>query len=393
MSEQPLDVPFPEGGRLLLTGGGKEFVERIGVAATRRAVLAVLMGENLRAQTEPLTRRRITQLGAALVALFAQGWRQFADFSDRLSSLAVEQITSRAKGDKANVWIAQWLIGLTGKSVQNVLRSDPQSLAAYVADFEAAIDEAAEQSRKSIGEMQMTLGFVEGSSGQRVTLGWKDISRLMTAIGSMTLTIRGSDKSIYGKLFERLVLGSVLSILNFEHVTPAANRKSSGVFWLSDSSDTRESDATLLVRPGKLARFDIGFIGPGNSEISKDKLTRYAREVEIGGHRHNSQTYIIVDRLPDTSKTRQAAEKAGAEIVQMSLCFWPRDLARRLRSDFNYRHDLAEMSDDEISRYLSSRLEEIPIQDFVAGVSASDTLRHSIAETTEEYDSSQSTLF
>lgn len=225
MSEQPLDVLFPEGGRLLLTGGGKEFVERIGVAATRRAVLAVLMGENLRAQTEPLTRRRITQLSAALVALFAQGWRQFADFSDRLSSLAVEQITSRAKGDKANVRIAQWLIGLTDKSVQNVLRSDPQSLAAYVADFEAAIDEAAEQSRKSIGDMQMALGFVEDRFGQKVALGWRDISRLMTAIGSMTLTIRGSDKSIYGKLFERLVLGSVLSILDFEHVTPTTNQK------------------------------------------------------------------------------------------------------------------------------------------------------------------------
>ncbi len=187
MSEQPpLDVPFPEGGRLLLTGGGKEFVERIGVAATRRAVLAVLMGENLRTQTEPLTRRRITQLSAALVALFAQGWRQFADFSDRLSAMAVEQITSQAKGDKAGVWIAQWLIGLTGKSVQNVLRSNPQTLAAYVADFEAAIDEAAEQSRKSIGEMQMTLGFVEDRFGQKVALGWRDISRMSSWIDCRT---------------------------------------------------------------------------------------------------------------------------------------------------------------------------------------------------------------
>lgn len=119
----------------------------------------------------------------------------------------------------------------------------------------------------------------------------------------------------------------------------------------------------------------------------------YAREVEMGGHRHNSQTCIIVDRLPDTSKTREAAEAVGAEIVQMSLRFRPRDLARRLHNRFNYRHELVDMSDDEISRYLSSRLEEIPIQDFVAGVSASDNLRHSIAETTEEHDSTQSALF
>ena len=214
----------------------------------------------------------------------------------------------------------------------------------------------------------------------------------MTAIGSMTLTIRGSDKSIYGKLFERLVLGSVLSILDFERVNPVTNDKDSRVFWLSDSSDARESDATILVKPGQLARFDIGFIGPGNSEISKDKLTRYAREIEIGKNRHSSRTYIIVDRLPDTSKTRQVAEKVGAEIVQMSLRFWPRDLAKRLCSQFDYQHDLAEMSDAEISGYLASRLEEIPIQEFVAGMD-SDISQHSIAEEKEEYDSYQSALF
>ncbi len=53
---------FPESGRLLLTGGGKEFIERIGVEATRRVIHHVMMGENLRQQTEPLTRRRVAQI-------------------------------------------------------------------------------------------------------------------------------------------------------------------------------------------------------------------------------------------------------------------------------------------------------------------------------------------
>jgi hypothetical protein len=39
---------FPEKSRLLLTGGGKEFIERIGVEATRRVIHHVMMGENLR---------------------------------------------------------------------------------------------------------------------------------------------------------------------------------------------------------------------------------------------------------------------------------------------------------------------------------------------------------
>jgi hypothetical protein len=64
--------------------------------------------------------------------------------------------------------------------------------------------------------LALTLGIVENGKGKQTPLTWKDITRLTTAIGSLTLTIRGSDKSIYGKLFERLILGSVLSILGFQ---------------------------------------------------------------------------------------------------------------------------------------------------------------------------------
>jgi len=68
----------------------------------------------------------------------------------------------------------------------------------------------------------MQLGFVEDASGKRVRLNWKDIARLTTAIGSQTLAIRGSDKSMYGKLFERLILGSMLTILGYKRVNREA---------------------------------------------------------------------------------------------------------------------------------------------------------------------------
>jgi len=301
---------FPESGRILLTGGGKEFIERIGVETAKRAVLSVLLGENIRKQTEPLTRRRIAQVSGAMVMLFARGFGKVDNFADRLSDLAVKQIEGSKKTDKASTWLAQWAIGLTGKSVQNVLRSDPKERHDYITEFENAIQESAAQCQADMGDLRMTLGFAEDSKGNRVELGWKDITHLTTAIGSLTLTIRGSDKSTYEKLFERLVLGSVLSILGFQQVERATIIKTQKVFWLADSSDTRECDATLLYQPGKLVRFDIGFIGPGNSEISKDKLTRYAREMDISGASYTSQTFIIVDRLPNTRKTRKAADRS-----------------------------------------------------------------------------------
>lgn len=165
------------------------------------------------------------------------------------------------------------------------------------------------------------------------------------------------------------MLGSVLAILGFERVERATNTKTEKVFWLSDSSDTRECDATVLFKPGKLVRFDIGFIGPGNSEISKDKLTRYARELEIDGSAYASHTFIIVDRLPDTSKTKEVAVKIGADIVQMSMQYWPRDLAQRLEARLGYKHELCDMSDGKIGDYLKAKLSTVPIEEFLVGMS------------------------
>lgn len=363
---------FPSEGKILLTGGGKEFIERVGIEATKQAIHNVMMGENLRTQTEPLSQQRVAILSGAIISLFTSGFLEVENFSTELSKMAVEQIKSSKKKDKGSNWIAQWLIGLTGKSVQNVLR-DTTAVEKYLEDFEQTIEEAAAKCHQDFGELKMTLGFVEDEKGRKVELNWKDIARLTTAISSQTLTIRGSEKSVYGKLFERLILGSYLTILGFERVNPKTNKKTSQVFWLSDSADSRESDATLLNKPGQLARFDIGFIGKGNPEISKDKLSRYAREFELAGEKHTSVTFIVVDRLPEKSKkTEEAAKKIKAEIVQMSMQFWVKDLAIKLGERLGIKHELQTMNEDKISNYLNKKLAGIPVQEFLSGVSVSE---------------------
>ena len=320
--KQPLGDLFPAESRLLLTGGGKDFIERIGVEAARQVVLSVMHGENIRTQTEPLSRRRIAQVSGAIVALFANGLLQREDFTQQLSTLAVEQITASRRNDNASIWPAQWLIGLTGKSVQNVLRSNPAAREAYISDFETAVKDAADKCRAEMGDLQMTLGYVQDAQGETVPLDWEGITRLTPAIGSATLTIRGSDKSIYGKLFERLILGSVLSIMGFERVNPATNSKPEQVFWLSDSSDVRESDATLLISPGKLARFDIGFIGPGNPEISKDKLSRSAREIERVVGAMPGVRRVTVRAVPDPVREHDVALDVVGDVTPDAVRAW-----------------------------------------------------------------------
>lgn len=367
---------FPDKGRLVLSGTGKEFIEKIGIEATRQVVLGILCGENLRSQTEPLTRQRISLVSGSLVHLFTKGWAEVPDFTNKLSSMALSDLSSSLQGDKTIIWPAQWLIGLTGKSFQNVLRSNAFSRNKYVNDFESAVKDAAERCALDFGNIKMTLGFVEELGKAPRYLSWNDIIRLTTAIGAATLTIRGSDKSTYGKLFERLVLGSVLTILGFEYVDSNNTPKIEKVFWLSDSSDNRECDATVRIKAGKLIRFDIGFIGKGNPEIMKDKLSRYSRDAENHGVGHVSQSFIIVDRMPDTVKTRNAARESGSEIIQMSLRFWPKELAQKMKDNFGYESKILSIPEAELHDYLALSIEPIVIQNFLSSFSVNNTIEN-----------------
>lgn len=379
--ENPLSSLFPESGKVLLTGSGKEFVERIGVEAIRNVVSGVLCGENLRTQTEPLSRRRITQISGAIVAMFTKGYLTISDFQRKLSYMAIDQL--RTTRDNINVWPAQWVIGLTTKLMQNVLKSKREELENYVKEFESAIREAARHCAEQMGQYTITLGYIEDNVGKQYELDWEGIARLTTAIGAQTLAIRGSDKSMYGKLFEKLILGSVLTLLGFKRVDRKTNKQTNGVFWLSDNSDNRESDATVIVSPGKIAKFDIGFIGPGNPEISKDKLSRFGVSInhtdESAEFSNSSVTFIVVDRLPQTGKTLAAANRIGAEIIQMSMQYWPKELSLKLRERFGYEHETQNLSDHDLHEYIKRRLESMQVQEFLSGISVEEIIEESAA--------------
>ena len=363
---------FPENGKVLLTGGGKQLVERLGIEAIRNVVFSVMKGENLRTQTEFISRRRIAQISGALIVMYAKGHVNIDDFNSKISDLAFNHLKISKRADNANVWPAQWILGLTGKSVQNVLRSDQEAYLSYISEFEKAIKDAALHCQEQYGDYTMSLGYIENGQGNVAELDWQGIARLTTLIGAQTLAIRGSDKSMYGKLFEKLILGSILSILGFTRVDPANNVNTEKVFWLSDSSAARESDATALITAGKVARFDIGFIGPGNPEISKDKLSRFETEINLIGGKSNSVTFIVVDRLPQTSKTLAAAQRIGAEIIQMSMQYWPKELAIKLGKRFNFIHPLQTMPTAEVNSYIQTCLSQLSVQDFLNNVSITE---------------------
>lgn len=259
--------------------------------------------------------------------------------------------------------MAQWVLGLTDKASQNVLRDDVYLLTEYRERYEAIYRDTILKANEQFGELGGTI-TVEGKPVAE--LNWKFMLYLLSTVGAQTLAIRGSEKSVYGKAFERLVLGSLLHILGFAYTGTNGALQFRREFWLSSQGEDRESDATALWEAGQGARFDIGFIGRGNTEISLDKVSRFMREVELGRSTWYMATIIIVDRVGKGSKIKSHAQKVDGDIVQMSMAYWPKEVAEVLNKRMGFEHPLVYMPRTKITGYLTEAIREVPLEQFLS---------------------------
>lgn len=344
----------------LLSASGSRLVHQIGLDVVRGVVLDILTGKNLRDSTEALTRRRIAALNLATMELFIKGSAISKNFVNQLPKMAAD-ILSKGKPTKSERWLAQWILGLTDKAFQNVLRDNPGAIAEYRDKYIQVCNEVVAARRMDKGSLQ---GEITINGNQKAQINWLWTTYLLNTIGAQTLAIRGSEKSAYGKLFEKLVLGSLLYMLGFKHITPPPQEYEK-VFWLASRNEKRESDATLLYNAGQGARFDIGFIGRGNPEISLDKVTRFEREISLGRSKFFMATIILVDRIGANSRIERMAEEVQGTIIQMSSGYWPKQVAQVLSGTFGYRHELTRMSDGETEKYLQKAMQKVPLEDFI----------------------------
>ena len=358
---------LPKNFDTLLESKGVTFIKRAGEENVRQVVVDVLCGNNLRASTEHLTRLRLGRLNAATFMIYLYGLQTAKNFVHTIPQMAFHKITGRAS--KSEKEVCKWMIGLTGKGVQNVLRDDEQQLKKYIESFADNLKRLAAEIEKESGKLQCCVRF---ANGKESILDWHDMLSLFCTIGSQTLAIRGSEKSTYGKLFERLVLGSVMVALGFEQ-TIYPPTKTSKVFWLSSKIGEREADATLLVAPGQAIRFDLGFIGRGNPEITKDKVSRFERNLEINKQTYHSATCIIVDRVGEGSGLEEQAKRAGARVIQMSMSYWPIELGQWLSTKFEHESDVANCRPAELPTLLKQKLAAVSFENFVQGLTVSES--------------------
>ena len=355
----PLSDYMASSSLQLLVASGADLIRQIGLDVIRDIIRDILSGRNLRDSTEILTRRRIAALNLAMASLFLQGMSSSPDFVSQLPYIA-STILARKSLPKVERWLAQWMLGLTDKAVQNVLRDNKALLVEYRNRYIQTCEEMIEKHQQVYGTLTGSLKLNDGSE---IPVDWLFLMYLLNTIGAQTLTIRGSEKSTFGKLFEKLVLGSLLSILGFRHEAP--HQIGEKVFWLSSQDEKRESDATLLYEIGKGVRFDIGFIGRGNPEISLDKVTRFQQAEVLKGIPFYMATIIIVDRIGSNSRIVEMAQAVNGTIVQMSATYWPQLVARILHETLGWEHELVDMPQTRIEDYLKEKLASVPLENFV----------------------------
>lgn len=352
---------FPEKAKKIFSSKGKDIIQEIGIDIIKGVVLDVLTGKNLRDSTELLTRKRIISLNAATLSMMINGASKEKNFINKLPRLAAEMLKI-GKLQKQERWLMQWLLGLTDKAFQNVLRDDVENIEKYKKSYIEITQRAIDEFRKDYGELE---GIISLDSKTKAVMNWDFMVQLMGTVGAQTLAIRGSDKSTFGKLFEKLILGALLYVLGFKMVSPYSIKKQRKVFWLSSRKEKRESDATLLYEAGKGVRFDIGFIGRGNPEISLDKVSRFEREIELGNKKWYMATIIIVDRIGKNSRIEALAKTIKGNIVQMSGAYWPVQVARILNETLGYRDLILRIPQNRLSYYIKRKVNRVPFQEIL----------------------------
>lgn len=352
---------IPTLGKKLALYEKGEVIERLGEDVIKSTVAGILRGENIRSLTENLTKRRISLSSAALLKTYVEAASKIPDFAEKYTEIILSNYKQK-KLSKTEKCYLNWFAGLTGKQIQNVLRGNNSSeLEKYLAETNNLLKTAETELEKEFGNLSGSISI----GNQKIDVSWLEILEIFLAVGSQTLALRGSEKSIYGKMFEKLVLGSVLTILGFDFVQRNSTDKTDKIFWLSERGEKRESDATALIKAGKGIRFDIGFIGVGNTEISLDKVSRFERNMEYANKTYNMSTVIIVDRIGEDSRIVQMAKEIDGHIIQMSMSNWVIELSNILYEELHYKSSIFNKSEAEVFTLISEKLKDIDLKQFL----------------------------
>lgn len=346
-------------GKNNIKATSSDFTNMVGEEGVRDIVKKVFLGGNVRDITEFITQRRLINSYSAMLDLFLKEIGDKTETTEDYASYVAKDLI-KSKGDAKMLDL--WLLGLTKKGLDNIVRTQ-ENIVDYQYSFTESMDDTVDDLENAYGALSGTIEI----DGRKMDLNWNVMSFMLMAIGAQTLSIRGSAKSMNGKMFEKLVLGSILSVMGFTFLAAPPNRidKTKKYFWLSNMDENeRETDATVIYN-GVAISIDIGFIGKGNPEITLDKVTRFNAYKQIGGLPHDMATIIIVDTVGENSDLFNKADRVNGHVLQMKNKDWTIDFSKTLCKIMNISHELSDMRISDLDNYFENKLKAIDMSKFI----------------------------
>lgn len=353
---------YDSSAKNLINSNSKDILEAVSQDELKNMVCSVLCGGNIRDVTEFITRNRILYSNAALLSLIFNESLHFNDINSFLSNMSNMYCNSSNKTERA---LPLWFLGLTDKGFTNIV-GKKDNLSNYTTKLENTLLESSSNFESVFGTLSGEIFLGD----KKIPISWDLLNILFTGLGCQTLTLRGSSKSMNGKLFEKLVLGSALSMLGFEYCQEVPDKidPSKKLFWLSSMDDNeREIDATIVF-DSKAISIDIGFIGSGNPEISLDKVTRFRNYKEVGSLKHVLSTIIIIDSIGKNSDLINKASEVNGVVLEMSNDLWMNQLANSINSKLGLQGlniDICNSSGQQLHSLLYDKIKSIDLYQFI----------------------------
>lgn len=345
-------------GKESIKGTREAVVKRIGENGIKEIIRDILIGKNVRDYTEFSTQKRLINSYSAMVDLYVNVMGEKAGNIKEYADYVMEDYINASNNEKRSIDL--WLMGLTAKGLDNITWDNIEE---YQIAFSQSMNDIVCDLEKNYGPLTGTIEI----NGKSLGLSWSVMALMLMSAGAQTLTVRGSEKSTNGKMFEKLILGSLLSFMGFRYLKRPPERidENDKVFWLSHmDKNEREIDATFVYRQ-KAVNVDIGFIGKGNPEITLDKVTRFGSYKEIGGIPHNMTTMIIVDTVADNSDLFHKARKVKGYVFQMRKSDWTIEFAKSLCDIMGIEHELASKEVFELEEYFTQKIQKIDVNEFI----------------------------
>ena len=77
------------------------------------------------------------------------------------------------------------------------------------------------------------------------------------------------------------------------------------------------------------------------------------------------RTFFLVDRIGRGSRIKDLAREIDGDIVQMSMTYWPQEVAQILDHRMEFQHPLVDMHRSEIGNYLKEAMKSVPLADYL----------------------------